>query len=72
MCPVHKTLMEVEVAVHYDMLPPEEGLPQQVDITEAIVETINHVTGKTRKVNILNAFSQAEIINLEDEILGAL
>jgi len=66
----HKTVLEVEATVKYDILPPEHDLPQQIDIREILVQTTNPKTGKIRKINILNTLTAAEVINLEDEIAG--
>ena len=66
----HKTVLEVEAVVKYDILPEEGDLPQQIDITEVLLSSTNPQTGKVRKINILHTLSAAEVINLEDEIAG--
>lgn len=68
---VHKTFITLEALVKYEILPEdkENDFPSQIDITEILVKSVNPDTGKTRNINIVNCFSEAEIINLEDEVL---
>jgi hypothetical protein len=57
-----------DIQVLYDILPEEGDLPQQVDITSVAINVINPTTGKVRKVQVLGALSESDVINLEDEI----
>jgi hypothetical protein len=59
----------VDVVMQYDILPPEEDIPLQIDITALYLNLITPNPEKFRRINILNAISESEIINLEDEIL---
>ena len=64
----HSTQMLVDVEIGYDLLPAQENLPEQVDITYVNIHTLGS-NGKLRKVNVLGALDESAIINLEDEIL---
>lgn len=66
-----ETQLLVDVEVGYDLLPAQENLPDQVDITYVNVHTKDTKKGKIRKVNILGALDESALINLEDEILEA-
>ncbi len=55
--------------MQYVVLPPEEELPLQIDIQAVYVTLATPNPEKFRRVNVLNALSESEIINLEDEIL---
>lgn len=68
--PKFETQLLVDVEVGYDLLPAQENLPDQVDITYVNVHT-KDAKGKIRKVNILGALDESALINLEDEILEA-
>ena len=48
--PVHTTYIQLEVDIHYEIEPPEFGLPEQVDI-QSVTATGNHGSG--RKQNLL-------------------
>jgi len=71
---VHKTIMPFEVEVEYQEMPADEefDLPPQVEITGIFARASEESTHRVRRANILYALSEAEIINLEDEILGDL
>jgi len=58
--------------MRYDLLPPEGELPLQVDIQAVYVSLATPNPEKFRRVNLLGALSESEIINLEDEILLTL
>ena len=63
------TQINLDVVMQYEVLPPEEDLPLQIDI-QAIYLTLSSTNKKqSRRINILNAISESELINLEDEIL---
>lgn len=53
------------VLVEYEVLPAEAGLPEQIDIREAWLELC--YLDKPRRVNILGAFSESNLMLLEDE-----
>lgn len=67
----YSTQMLLDVEIGYDLLPAQENLPDQVDITYVNVHT-KDARGRTRKVNILGALDESALINIEDEILEAL
>jgi hypothetical protein len=66
----YQTQLLLDVEVGYDVLPAQEGLPTQVDIT--YVNVLTQSKGKIRKVNVLNALDESALVNLEDEILENL
>jgi hypothetical protein len=47
---VHTTYIQLEVDIHYEIDPPELGLPEQVDIQSVTVTTAH---GSGRKQNLL-------------------
>jgi|SanBayMetagenome_1026888.scaffolds.fasta_scaffold00266_11 hypothetical protein len=61
--------LTVDVVMQYEILPPEEDIPLQIDITALYLNLVTPNPEKFRRINILNAISESEIINLEDEIL---
>jgi len=61
--------LTVDVTMQYEILPPEEDLPLQIDITAVYLVLATERPDKFRRINILAALSESEIINLEDEIL---
>lgn len=65
-----KTYVTVEAEVEFSVLPEleEHGLPEQIDITAVIVDVINPKTRKIRRTNIVDALSETEMLNLEEEI----
>ena len=63
------TQITLDVVMQYVVLPPEEEIPLQIDITAVYVNLATPNPEKFRRVNVLNALSESEIINLEDEIL---
>ena len=63
------TQITLDVVMQYVVLPPEEKLPLQIDIQAVYVNLATPNPEKFRRVNVLNALSESEIINLEDEIL---
>ncbi len=66
---IHETTIGVNVEVDYKILPPEPpDLPLQVDIV-GIYLVIAGGKAKPRRVNIMGALSESDIIGLEDEIL---
>ena len=68
----HQTQLLMGVDVEFILQPPEElptvALPLAVDITGVFV-TLKTANDKPRRVNILTALSDSDIINLEDDIL---
>ncbi len=71
---VHKTVLPLEVEVEYQEMPADEefDLPPQVEITGIFACASEDSAHRIRRANILYSLSEAEIINLEDEILGDL
>jgi hypothetical protein len=65
---IESTQLTLDVNVQYDILPAEDDLPQQIDITAIYLLLATQNPEKFRRVNILGALSESEIINLEDEI----
>lgn len=65
-----KLPLTLEIEVEFDILDPlaSHDVPLQVDITGAYIR-IPSSQSKSRRVNILSALSESEVINLEDEIL---
>jgi hypothetical protein len=53
------------VLIEYEVLPAEAGLPEQIDIREAWLELC--YADKPRRVNILGAFNESQLMLLEDE-----
>ena len=53
------------VLIEYEVLPPEAGLPEQIDIREAWLELC--YADNPRRVNILGAFSESNLMLAEDE-----
>ena len=62
------TQLTLNVTVQYDILPEENDLPLQIDITAVYLLLATPNPEKFRRINILNALSESELINLEDEI----
>jgi len=63
--PVHTTYIQLEVDIHYEIEPPEFGLPEQVDI-QSVTATGSHGSG--RKQNLLKYINESDMITIEDEI----
>lgn len=61
----------LHVEVGFDILEPIEaqGVPLQIDITGVYIN-VPSSQGKSRRVNILAALSESEVLALEDEILN--
>ena len=53
------------VLIEYEVLPEEAGLPEQIDIREAWLELC--YADNPRRVNILGAFSESNLMLAEDE-----
>jgi hypothetical protein len=65
-----KTNINLEVDVEFDILDPLDGpdIPLQVDITGVFVK-VPSSQNKARRVNILSALSESEVLAVEDDIL---
>ena len=61
------TSLTFPIEVSYEVLPAEQGLPEQIDITDVTIEVVGK-TGRKRKVSLLNALTESEIFLIEDEI----
>lgn len=66
---IHQTNFAMPVEVEFTILPPQPpDLPLQVEITSVYV-SLKTDGGKSRRINILSALNESDIISLEDEIL---
>ena len=63
--PLSSVLNELEVFVQYEVLPAEAGLPEQIDIKTAWLD-LEH-QDRPRRVNILGALTESNLMLLEDE-----
>jgi len=61
------TFLTFPIEIKYEVLPEEDGLPEQIDITDAII-TVTGPSGRKRKVSLIHSLTESEIIALEDEI----
>jgi len=65
----HRTHLSLEIEVKYTVLPAEDDLPRQIDITGVFsVQSDPDASRVKRRANILPSLSESEIISLEDEI----
>ena len=65
--PLSNVLNELEVFVQYEVMPAEAGLPEQIDIKNAWLD-LEH-QDRPRRVNILGALTESNLMLLEDEAL---
>ena len=63
--PLSNVLNELSVFVQYEVLPAEAGLPEQIDIKTAWLD-LEH-QDRPRRVNILGALTESNLMLLEDE-----
>ena len=63
--PLSNVLNELNVFVQYEVLPAEAGLPEQIDIKTAWLD-LEH-QDRPRRVNILGALTESNLMLLEDE-----
>jgi hypothetical protein len=63
--PLSNVLNELQVLVQYEVLPAEAGLPEQIDIKTAWLD-LEH-QDRPRRVNILGALTESNLMLLEDE-----
>ncbi len=70
---VHKRELPLQLlfdtTVEYEILPAEDGLPEQLEITAIHIHTLHPLRKTRRKLNVLHALSEGEIINLEDQLM---
>jgi hypothetical protein len=66
----HQTNLNLDVEVEFDIIPPLDGpdIPLQADITGVYIR-VPSSQNKSRRVNILTALSESEVLAIEDEIL---
>lgn len=66
-----KLTIQLHPEVEFDILEPikDDDLPLQIDI-KGVYLKIPSSQGKSRRVNILPALSESEVLALEDEILN--
>lgn len=57
--------LNLPIDIQFELLPPEMGLPPQVEITSVTVKT----SRRGRKIQLLPLLDEAEIMQLEDEIM---
>jgi len=66
---IHETTFAVPIEVEFTILPAKPpDLPLQIDIV-GIHMSLKTDGGKPRRINILSALTESDIISLEDEIL---
>jgi len=63
--PLSNVLNELQILVQYEVLPAEAGLPEQIDIKTAWLD-LEH-QDRPRRVNILGALTESNLMLLEDE-----
>ena len=63
------TSITLDVEASYRVFPPWEGFPLQIDIQRLTVLTTNPVTGEPRRVNVRDALTESQILEIEDHIL---
>ncbi len=63
--PLSNVLNDAEIFVQYEVLPAEGGLPEQIDIKTAWFDLT--FLDRPRRVNILGALSESNLMLLEDE-----
>jgi len=63
------TSITLDVEASYRVLPPWEGFPLQIDVQRLTVLTTNPVTGEPRRVNVRDALTESQILEIEDHIL---
>ena len=68
-----QTNLQLSVDIAFEVLPAENGLPSQIEITAVYLDATSKKSksGKGR-IDILRSLSESEIINLEDEIAETL
>jgi len=59
------------IAVEYAVLPAEQGLPEQIEITSVLLDVVG-LAGKVRRVELLHSLDESTLIQLEDEIAEEL
>jgi hypothetical protein len=66
------TSLTFQISVSYTILPADEqGFPAQIDVTEVYIEVAGR-RDKMRKVHLLDTLSEAELMQIEDEIMEDL
>lgn len=60
--------LSLPVDIKYEVLPAEHGLPAQVDVLAVTVKT----SRRGRKIQLLHLLDEAEVMQLEDEIMEDL
>ena len=63
--PLSNVLNELNVFIQYEVLPAEAGLPEQIDIKTAWLDLEHQY--RPRRVNILGALTESNLMLLEDE-----
>ena len=63
------TSITLDVEASYRVFPPWEGFPLQIDIQRLTVLTTHPVTGEPRRVNVRDALTESQILEIEDHIL---
>ena len=65
----YDTTYHVPIQIEFNILPPEPpDLPLQVDIV-GVYMSLKTDANKPRRINILSALTDSDIMSLEDEIL---
>lgn len=55
------------VSVEHALLPAEQGLPEQIEITSVLLDVVGPA-GKVRRIELLHSLDESTLIQLEDEI----
>ena len=63
------TSITLDVEASYRVFPPWEGFPLQIEIERLTVLTTNPITGEPRRVNVRDALTESQILEIEDHIL---
>ena len=61
------TQLFLDVRVEYNVLPAENNLPMQIDIT-GVFTSVQEGSDRKRRANILHALNESALVNLEEEI----
>ena len=64
---VHETYIHAAVKIIYELLPTDEGFPEQIDIQRVVLDREN----KGRPVELLSSLTESDVLALEDEVLEA-
>lgn len=63
--------LSLTVSVEHALLPAEQGLPEQIEITSVLLDVVGPA-GKVRRIELLHSLDESTLIQLEDEIAEEL